>query len=233
MPASQSSKTHALATQACHLCLDSVSELMSLMIHDLANPVQSLMMQLELGGDPSAPGQGLDIDALLHTGEEIGSLLNRLSTFFYRRDDSAPCQLRASLARLQDTMQQRLANRGILWKSSWLEIPELPHDCMIPELVLLRCLILIGYQPRQDLGQTLSLRSTALLTSHFCEQSPVDLRIHLELSDQRGASAPIFRPEKAKALQDQLRGLGPGFSLSILIHDRVQLDFRLPCPPSR
>lgn len=225
--------TDTVATNACQFALDSVSELMSLMIHDLANPLQSMTMQLELAGEAGQPGQGLDIDTLLDTSEEVGSLLNKISGFFYQRSSTAPCQLRASVARNQETMEHRLAKRGIAWESIWLEIPELPHNCIILELVLLRCLIMIGYQARFGQRQALTLRTALVLLRPYQAQAPVDLRIQLELLDQDKRPHQIFIPEKANAMQTQMERLGPGFRCSILANERVQLDFRLPCPTSR
>lgn len=223
-------KTESVATEACQLALDGVSELMSLLIHDLANPLQSLTMQLELSGDPNDDGRGLDIDALLSTSEEVGQLLNQMSTFFYRRNPQAPCQLRASLTQIEDAMLQRLRNRGILWESKCVRLPDIRHSCLIPELVLMRCLIYVGYQLRRDRGVPLRLHSTIMLLGPKETKGPLDLRIHLELLDALGTSIPMFTPEKETSMMTQMCRLGPGFSCSTLANNRVQLDFRLPSP---
>lgn len=230
LPASPTTSSEAVASDACQLAFNSISELMSLMIHDLANPLQSLTMRLELSSEPDQP---VDVDELLRTSEEVGSLLNNISGFFYRNHATVPCQLRACLARARDTMAQRLANRGITWESSWLDLPNIPHSCILVELVLLRCLILIGYQPRQGQRPALSLRSTPILLHPYQAQRPVDLRIQLELMDQNQVPTQILSSEKADSFQALMQRLGPGFGCSRLAKGRVQLDFRLPCPPSR
>lgn len=230
VPASHVIHSDAVATEACQLALNGVSELMSLMIHDLANPLQSLTMQLELSGDPGDDSSPLDIDSLLSTSEEVGQLLNKVSTFFYRRSPKASCQLRASLVRLQDALQQRLSSRGIRWEYDCLDIPEISHNCVIPELLLMRCLIHVGYERRQDRALGMRLRSNMILLRPYCATSPLDLRIHLDLLDHLGVTNPFFTLEKLQAIQTQMTRLGPGFSCSVLANHRVQLDFKLSCP---
>lgn len=223
-------KTESVATEACQLALKGVSELMSLLIHDLANPLQSLTMQLELSSDPNDNGRGLDVDALLSTSQEVGQILNQMSAFFYRHSPQAPCQLRTSLTQLEDAMLQRLRNRGILWETKFPRMPDIPHNCAIPELVLLRCLIYVGYQLRRDRGVSLRLHSTVTLLGPMDAKNQLDLRVQLELLDPLGTSIPMFTPEKESSMITLMSRLGSGFSCSTLVNNRVQLDFRLPSP---
>lgn len=210
---------------------NTISELLSVVIHDLANPLQSVTMQLELLGDVMGdPEQAQPrIDSILDTSETFAELLGNLSAFLHRRaPQEGVCQVRSAVTRVQSILHTRLAQRGVLWTHKTLpNMPTVPHDAMLLELVFLRILLLTAYAHRTGLRQSLGLQSVVSLRAPLSSNEAAPLRLQLELRDREGKKVPVVPLERLGDLQKDLGHLGPAQRLTVLADDSLQLDLDL------
>lgn len=219
-----------ISQNATQLAIDSLGELLRIVIHDLANPLQSITMQLELleDGHEGTPRLQTRVDSMLDTAEEFSALLGSLSAFFHRPSSgSSVCCVRESVQRLNGLLEDRLAHRGIRWEVDTALLPIVTQPCSELELVLLHILILAGYARRDAQDASLLLRTTfAVPTPDTGGGSKI--RVHCTLTGSSCGTQPVILPSNHEELNRIAQRLSPGACIHAFPDGSLQLDLQLP-----
>lgn len=213
------------------MTLRSISDLLGVLVHDLANPLQSMTMQIELLGDIQPEPEDLQqrVNTILDTSEEFSTLLVSVSTYFQRstppRDQR--CDFRNALLNIRNLMYDRLLNRGLQWEIRDAMLPPIKADCVALEMILLRILIFVGYTRRRGGASKLRFCTTPSLLGPDRPLQKLPFRVRFALFGADTGPLSLSSPERLKALENDINRLGQGFRLTTLADQSLQLDVEL------
>lgn len=233
-PRDAATAPETLAENASRLAFHALSQLLSVVIHDLANPLQTITMQLELLDDPIGESSRSRIDSILDTSEEFVALLGNLSTFVQRKPTpSDTCQARDTLHRVEALLQARLLRRGLTWSTELVDLPQIPHGCTVLELLLLRILLQVAYGHHRGHRSSQALRLKMMLKSPLVAGQSAKLRLHFSMRDSSSKTVPLLSPQQQSQLRADLQTLSPNYAVTSLANHSLVLDLDLAPPTDR
>jgi C4-dicarboxylate-specific signal transduction histidine kinase len=111
--------------------------------HDVSNPLQSLMVLLELSLDEleQQPELAARVEQCLDAGQRMRALIRDFASFTRSLRDVPAEPLGASMTRLQRLLERRLERQGIAIDVRWLDGEALEVDGAAFELVALNVLL--------------------------------------------------------------------------------------------
>lgn len=222
----------ASAQSASRLALLSFAELLGVFTHDLSNPLQTAMMQLELLAEScSDPSTRERLFGVLQSHEELHAISQALSAYSRAlRRPAAACGVRACVLRLHKLLQSRLLLRKTRWEVEYDNLPPHPRPVYALEILLLRCLLYLAYEQRLAAGRDFCIRT------HICSRpsSPtaLALRVVIWVEGHSPPEPPVRLALSPQPLVDLLKSQEITQEVCLISERELQIDLLLaPASP--
>lgn len=224
----------ASARSASKLALLSFAELLGVFTHDLSNPLQTAMMQLELLVEScNDPAMRERLTGVLKSHEELHALSQALSAYSHSlRRPAATCGVRASVIRLQKLLHDRLSLRKTRWEVEYDNLPPYPRPLYALEILLLRCLLFLAYEQRLAAGRDFCIRTNIRSRTPPSASSALALRVSIWVEGHSRSDPPTRIALRPQPLIDLIRTQEITQEICLLPERELQIDLLLaPASP--